>query len=53
MMAKNPAVRIAHAAQVAEQLAPYVDPAKLQLPTQSPPPTLAAYEGWIKQKQAG
>jgi serine/threonine protein kinase len=52
MMAKNPAVRIAHAAQVAEQLGPYVDPAKLQLPTQSPPPTLATYESWIKQKQA-
>ncbi len=52
MMAKNPASRYQHATIVAEQLSPFVDPAQLQIPSQSPPPTLAAFENWIKQKQA-
>jgi hypothetical protein len=52
MMAKNPAVRPQQATVVAEHLAPYIDPAKLQLPAQAPLPTLAAYENWIRQKQA-
>lgn len=51
MMAKNPAVRTQQAALVSEQLAPFVDPSKLQIPASTPLPTLAAYESWIKQKQ--
>lgn len=51
LMAKNASVRTQQAALVAEQLAPFVDPSKLQLPAQSPLPTQNAYENWIKQKQ--
>lgn len=43
MMAKNPSVRYQHAAQVAEQLTPFVDPNRLEIPA-SPPPTLPAFE---------
>ncbi|HTN76209.1 MAG TPA: serine/threonine-protein kinase, partial [Pirellulaceae bacterium] len=52
MMAKNSASRYQQASVVAEQLVPFIDPAHLQIPASSPPPTLAAYESWIKQKQA-
>lgn len=52
MMAKNPAVRPQQAAVIAEHLVSYIDPAKLQLPAQAPLATLAAYESWIRQKQA-
>src|SRR5690606_30536302 len=45
-------VRPAQASLLAEQLAPFIDPARLQIPAQAPPPTLATYEQWIRQKQA-
>jgi hypothetical protein len=52
MMAKNPAVRTQQMAIIAEQLVPYIDPARLQLPPSTPPATLGTFESWIKQKQA-
>lgn len=52
LMAKRPDVRPAQASLLAEQLAPFIDPARLQIPAQAPPPTLATYEQWIRQKQA-
>lgn len=52
MMAKNPAVRTQQAALVAEQLAPFIEPARLNFPATAPAPTLSTYENWIKQKQA-
>ncbi len=51
-MAKNPAVRLQSAAIVAEQFASFVDPALLYVPPPQPPTTLAAYEHFIRQKQA-
>lgn len=52
LMAKNPTVRYQQAAIVAEQLAPFVDPQVLYLPPANSLPTVAAYDAWIKQKQA-
>ncbi|MEX2174662.1 MAG: hypothetical protein WD872_09895, partial [Pirellulaceae bacterium] len=52
MMAKNPAVRYQSAEVVAEQLAPFVEPAALQATPPAPPPTLASYEALLRQRQA-
>ena len=52
MMAKNPAVRYQDASTVAEQIAPFVDPALLNAQPAVPPQTLPAYESWIKRKQS-
>lgn len=51
-MAKNPASRFQQASVVGEQLMPFVDPAHAQITAAAPAPTLASYEGWIKQKQS-
>jgi eukaryotic-like serine/threonine-protein kinase len=52
MMAKNPAVRFASAAQVIEQLTHFVEPASLHAQPPSPPPTLAALEYHLQQRRA-
>lgn len=51
MMAKNSTVRYQQAGICAEQLASFVDPSRQHIPAITPPPTLAAYDAWIKQKQ--
>lgn len=52
MMAKNPAVRFQQASIVADQLAPFIDPAYLYMQPPPAAPTLASYETWVAQKQA-
>lgn len=52
LMAKNATVRYQSAALVAEQLAPFIDPAALHALPPGPPPTLANYENFVRQKQA-
>ena len=52
LMAKSAAVRFQSAALVAEQLAPFVEPAALHAPAPAPPPTLANFEGFVRQKHA-
>lgn len=52
MLAKNPQVRYQSPAIVAEQLAPFVDPALLYFNPAQPLPTQASYEQWVQQKQA-
>jgi serine/threonine protein kinase len=52
MLAKNPQVRYQSPAIVAEQLAPFIDPAQLYANPAQPLPTQAGYEHWVQQKQA-
>lgn len=52
MLAKNPQVRYQSPAIVAEQLAPFIDPAVLYTAPPQPLPTQAGYEHWVLQKQA-
>lgn len=52
MLAKNPQVRYQSPAIVAEQLAPFIDPALLYANPPQPLPTQASYEHWVMQKQA-
>ncbi len=52
LLAKNPQVRYQSAAIVAEQLAPFIDPAQLYTNPPQPLPTQAGYEHWVLQKQA-
>lgn len=51
MMAKNRQVRYQEAANVAEQLTPYVNPADLAASLPAPAPTLAGFETHLRQKQ--
>lgn len=52
MLAKNPQVRYQSPAIVAEQLAPFIDPAQLYSQPAQALPTQAGYEHWVQQKQA-
>jgi serine/threonine protein kinase len=52
MLAKNPQVRYQTPAIVAEQLAPFIDPALLYAQPPQPLPTQDHYEHWVLQKQA-
>ncbi len=52
MLAKNPQVRYQSPAVVAEQLAPFIDPALLYANPAQPLPTQGGYEHWVQQKQA-
>jgi serine/threonine protein kinase len=52
MMAKNPAVRFQQAAIVSEQVAPFLDPAGLDLQPPAPPATQAIFEDWLAQQSA-
>jgi hypothetical protein len=52
LMAKNPSLRYQDAQTVADQLAAFVDPQLLHLPTAAPLPTLPAYEAALKQTHA-
>ena len=51
LMAKNASVRFQSAALVAEQLAPFVEPAARYAQPPAPPPTLANFESFVRQKQ--
>jgi hypothetical protein len=51
MMAKNPQLRFQEAANVAEQLAPLVDPSRLHSFPPSPAATLAAFESHLHGKR--
>ncbi len=50
LLAKDPAQRYQQAAQVADALAYFVDPAALQM-MPAAPPTLAAFDAWLQQQQ--
>jgi hypothetical protein len=52
LMAKNASVRYQQAMVVAEQLAPYCDPARLLVQPPAPPQTLAAYESHLQSLAA-
>ncbi len=51
MMAKNPQLRFQEAANVAEQLTPFINPAHLHSHLPAPPPTLAAFEHHLYAKR--
>ena len=51
LMAKNASVRYQSAALVAEQLAPFVEPAALYVQPPPAQPTLGNYESYLRQKQ--
>lgn len=50
LMAKNPAVRLQSAMQIAEQLAPLVDPALVNSFPAPPPASLGNYENFVRQR---
>jgi hypothetical protein len=52
LMAKNPTVRYQSASLVVEQLAMFIEPAALRIELPAPPPpTLGAFEQFLRQKQ--
>jgi serine/threonine protein kinase len=53
MMAKNPAVRFPSAQAVADQLSPFIDPARLNVGNLAVTPTLPLYEQFVQQRGLG
>lgn len=53
MMAKNPAVRYPAAQMIADQLTPFVDPARLNVGSVAVSPSLPAFEQFLQQRGLG